>query len=92
MLFPDDGVLIARGKYSTLSKERHEQIKRVQDICRTMQGTVALIISEAQEKPPTAKPNLDLMGKCLENLNSAHERLITLHLGMAEIEPDAWPK
>jgi len=90
-MFPSDEILLARGKYSTLSKERHEQIKRVQDICRTVQGTVPLILSDAQEKPPVEN-HLELLGKCIENLITSRERLITLSLGMNELEEEAWPK
>lgn len=89
-MFPDDTVLIARGKYSTLNKERHEQIKRVQDVCRTIQGTVPLILTDSQEKPPVDGSHLEKLGKCFENLMSARERLITLSLGLNELEEEAW--
>ena len=91
-MFPDDQTLIARGKYSTLNREWHEQVKRVQDTCRTIQGAVPLILSDCQEKPPADAAPLLLIGKCLENLGKARERLITLSIGMAEVHPDAWGK
>jgi hypothetical protein len=91
-MFPEDPILIARGKYSTLNKERHEQIKRVQDTCRTIQGAVTLILTDAQEKPPADGSHLELVGKCFENLKSARERLITLSLGLNELEEEAWGK
>lgn len=91
-MFPDEPTLIARGKYSTLSHEWHAQVKRVQDICRTIQGAVPLALADCQEKPPVDGSSLLTMGNCLENLNKARERLITLSVGMAELQPEAWPK
>lgn len=91
-MFPDDATLLARGKYSTLSHERHEQIRRVQDICRTMQATVAKVVTDFQEEPPTDPALVPLLEKCVSNLTSARERIMTMCLGMAEIKTEAWPK
>lgn len=91
-MFPDDQTLIASGKYSTLSKERHEQIKCVQDICRTLQATATMILTDCQEKPPANGTHIELVGKCFENAKASRERLITLCLGMNELEDEAWPK
>jgi hypothetical protein len=91
-MFPDDQTLIARGKYSTLSHERREQIKRVQDICRTIQATVPQILSDCQEEPPAESTHIPLLARCLENLTSARERIVTMCLGMAELKQEAWPK
>ena len=91
-MFPDDATLLARGKYSTLSSLRHEQIKRVQDICRTIQGAVPLILREAEQKPPADEAQVLLVEKCLGNLKDAWDRLKTLSLGLNELESEAWPK
>lgn len=91
-MFPDDQTLLARGKYSTLNREWREQIKRMQDMCRTVQAKATLILSDAQEKPPVDGSHVEMIGKCFENMKDARERLITLSLGMKELEPDAWPK
>jgi len=91
-VFPDEPTLIARGKFSTLMKERKEQIKRVQDICRTMQGNVALLLKDCEKKPPEDLATLEMTMKCMDNLKAARERIITLSLGLIELEPDAWPK
>jgi hypothetical protein len=91
-MFPDDATLLARGKYSTLSHERHEQIRRVVDICRMMQATIPQVLSDCQEEPPVEIAHIPLLEKCVANLTSARERIMTMCLGMAELKPDAWPK
>lgn len=91
-MFPSDEVLLARGKYSTLGRERNEQIKRVQDICRTIQGNATLILTDAQKRPPEDVKALEETIRCMENLKAARERIITLSLGLIELEPEAWPK
>lgn len=90
-MFPDDATLIARGKYSTLVKERKEQIQRVQDICRTIQGNATLILSDSQKRPPEDARALEETIRCMENLKAAREKIITLSLGLIELEPAAWP-
>lgn len=91
-MFPDDQTLLARGKYSTLSHERHEQIRRVVDICRTMQATVAKVVTDFQEEPPVDPTLVPLLEKCVVNLTDAREKIITRCLGMAELKSEAWPK
>ncbi len=91
-MFPDDATLIARGKQTTLLKERREQIERVQEICRTVQGNATLILSDAQKKPPEDAKALEEAIRALENARNARERIITLSLGIAELEEEAWPK
>ena len=91
-MFPDDATLLARGKYSTLSHERHEQIRRVVDICRTMQATVAKVVTDCQEEPPSDPALVPILEKCVTNLASAREKIMTMCLGMAELKSEAWPK
>lgn len=91
-MFPDDQTLIARGKYSTLNSEWRDQVKRVQDICRTLQAKSYLIVKDCEEKPPVDGSHVEMVGKCFENMKDARERLITLSLGMKELESEAWPK
>lgn len=89
-MYPADDILIARGKYSTLSKERKEQIKRVQGICTTMMTAAAQILNDCQAKPPTNMAAYESMAKCLENAISARDKIATLCNDMAELEPVAW--
>jgi hypothetical protein len=91
-MFPDDARLIAIGKYSVMSRERHDQLKRVQEVCRTIQATVPKILADFQEEPLVDEHYIPLLEKCVANLASAKERIITMCLGMAEIKPEAWPK
>ena len=91
-MFPSDDILLARGKFSTLSHERHEQLKRVQDICTTLVTEAQASLRDCEQKPPKEAKHIQMIGKCLENLTSARERIIMLSLGMNELEPEAWPK
>lgn len=91
-MFPSDEILIARGKVSTLRKERKEQLERVQAICTTLITTAHQTLRDCEAKPPKEPQHLATMTKCIENLQTARERLMTITLGMLEIEPDAWGK
>ena len=91
-MFPSDEILLARGKYSTLSHERKEQLKRVQDIVSTIITSAHQVLRDCEQRPPVNAELLELLNKCMDNLKAARERLITLGLGLNEIEPDAWGK
>lgn len=91
-MFPSDEVLLARGKYSTLSHERREQLKRVQGICNTIVTAAHSALRDCEGRPPSNKTHIDTLAVCLKNLGDARERLITLGLGLQELEPDAWGK
>lgn len=91
-MFPSDDILIARGKYSTLSKERRAQLERVQGICTTIVTTAHSALRDCEARPPTNGAHMETMKTCLKNLTEAREKLITLSLGLAELEPDAWGK
>lgn len=89
-MYPADDILIARGKYSTLSKERKEQIKRVQGICTTAITAAGQILGDCQAKRPTNMAAYESLAKCLENAISARDRIAVLCAEMAELEPKAW--
>ena len=91
-MFPDDSILIARGKYSTLNKERREQMERVQKICTSIVTTSSQILKSCHERVPSNEGNLAELGKCLDNLAKANERLMTIGLGLDELEEEAWGK
>lgn len=91
-MFPPDDVLIARGKYSTLTKERREQLERVQSICSTMVTAAQAALRDCEARPPVNKGPIDTMTACLTNLQASRERIITLCAGLAELEDEAWPK
>lgn len=91
-MFPADDVLIARGKYSTLHKERKEQIERVQNICATLITTAHGVLMECQAKVQDRPQNIVTLATCVENMTAARDRIITLNADMAALEPQAWPK
>ena len=90
MQFPDDQTLIARGKYSTLSAERKAQLKRVQDICRTIQGEVIHVLRDCEDTPPADGSHLKTLEICLANLQKARDRITEVSNEMNQIKPDAW--
>lgn len=91
-MFPDDPTLIARGKVSTLNKERREQLERVQGICNMLVTETQATLRDCESKPPKDQSHLETLGKCLDNLYKARERLITIGLGLNEYQDQAWPK
>lgn len=92
MNFPDDATLIARGKYSTLGRERHAQLERVQKICTTVIGTANHILRDCEQKPPVDASHLKLLDSCLKNAQDGRERLVTICEEMALLKPEAWPE
>lgn len=89
-MFPSDDVLIARGKYSTRSKERREQLKRVQGICTTVVTTAHTFMRDCEERPPSNSGSLQTLEVCLKNMADARLRLISLSDELAALEPEAW--
>lgn len=88
--YPDEETLVARGKYSTLNREWHEQVKRVQDACRTIQGKATLVLSDCQKKPPETVAPLAELDTCVKNVYKARERLYALSEEMKALEVRAW--
>ena len=91
-MFPEDPILIARGKLSTLRKERREQLERVQKICTTGVSEFHAALRDCELKPPVSGIHIEILEKCLFNMRDARERLTTISLGMNELEEEAWPK
>lgn len=91
-MFPDDNVLIARGKYSTLNKERREQMERVQKIVTSMVTASSQVLKNCHERVPSNEAIFADLGKCMDNLFKANERLMTIGLGLNELEEEAWGK
>jgi hypothetical protein len=91
-MFPDDTILIARGKYSTLNKERREQMERVQKIVTTMVTCSSQVLKNCHERVPANEATFAELGRCMENLTKANERLMTLGAGLNELEDEAWGK
>lgn len=90
MNYPDDATLIARGKQATLKKERWEQITRVQNACRTLQGNATLILTDAQRKPPEDRELISETMRVLDNIDKAHSRIVELDADISALDGDAW--
>lgn len=86
-MYPADDVLIARGKYSTLNKERREQIKRAQKIAETVQAIVYKHVATMQTGAPCDFSELKL---CIDNLSKTASKLEELIGMMRDIETQAW--
>ena len=91
-MFPEDTILIARGKYSTLNKERREQMERVQKIVTTMVTASSQVLKNCHERVPSNEAAFAELGKCMDNLVKANERLMTIGVGLNELEDEAWGK
>lgn len=93
MNYPDDYTLIARGKQATLLKERREQIQRVQDVCKFVQGQVAIMVQGVQKRPPEdVTEQVQQSNKALENAFKAQVRIIELTTEIDALEEEAWGK
>ena len=91
-MFPADEILIARGKLSTLRKERKDQLERVQKICTTIVSEAHSALRDCEQKPPATGIHIEILENCIKNMKDAREKLITISLGMNELEDEAWPK
>jgi len=92
-MFPDDQTLIARGKQTTLLKERREQIERVQNVCKFVQGQVALMLQGVQKRPPEdVTQQVQESNKALENAFKAQVKIIELSAEIDSLEAEAWGK
>lgn len=91
-MYPPDEILIARGKYSTLSKERRKQLERARDICTAITTASHAALRDCEKQPPEEIGPVLTVEKCLTNLKDTRERLTALSTEMLELEPTAWPK
>ena len=89
-MFPADDILIARGKYSTLGKDRRAQLERVQTVCKTIMHLANPVLQEMQDQPPAEQKNLVELLKCVRNLRRARRKLVELGDHMNAIKPIAW--
>lgn len=86
-MYPSDDILIARGKYSTLNKERREQIKRAQKIAETMQAIIYKHVSTMQTG---ASCDFAELQTCMVNMQKAADRIVEITAQMRDVEPIAW--
>lgn len=90
MQFPDDSVLLARGRYSTLGKERRTQLERAQKICTTLMSSCSQALRDCEARPPVNGECLVTIGKCLENLTKTRDSLVEICTEMESIKGEAW--
>lgn len=91
--FPDEATLIARGKYTSLNRERREQIQRVQTIVTTIITEAHSVLRDCQRddlKEPQEPQRMQTLSKCLENLHAARSKISSLCLGLQGLEEEAW--
>lgn len=89
MEFPDEPVLVARGKYSTLGKARREQLSRSQKICTTLMSSCSQALRDCEATPPVNGEPLRTMENCLKNLNDARDKIVELCAEMESLKVEA---
>ena len=91
--WPEPEVLIARGKYTTLSRERYAQIDRVQMIVTTMISEAHGVLRDCQradKQPPQEPGRMQQLSKCLENLGAARSKIEELCKDLQILQKEAW--
>jgi hypothetical protein len=88
MTFPPDDVLLARGKYSTLSKERRAQTERARKVCETMMKAAHTLAQSLSGE--FAFETVYDMRKCLDSLDDAGSKIVELTAALDELKSEAW--
>jgi hypothetical protein len=88
-LFPEESVLIARGKYSTLSSEKRAHLKELRDYLERMSGCASRVIR--------APDDMTFMSEQAAQLATLTERVLFrvadiqgLQAHLDELRPIAW--
>ncbi len=89
--FPDDLILLARGKYSTLGRERHDHLKRVAKLSNTLQQNLLAALRGLEDRKDITH-HVTAMRACLANLENSAERMKAIHGEQAELSMEAWGK
>lgn len=88
--FPSEEVLLARGKYSTLSRARREQLETVQRTIQAMMTAAQQALRDCEARPPSNLEPLVTISKMLNTATKARDELISLSNEMEELYPLAW--
>jgi hypothetical protein len=91
MNFPPDPVLIARGKYSTLGKERREHLERVRRTAATILGLCQQAMNGVQAEVADTNA-IEAMQAHVDSLKEDGKMIVSLGADMAILKPEAWPK
>ncbi len=89
MEYPDELVLIARGKYSTLGKARREQLERARKIVTTLINSGSQALRDCEAKPPVNGDPLNVIASCLKNLTDARDKIVELCSEMESLKVEA---
>lgn len=90
-MFPDDATLIARGKYSTLGKERRVQLERVRVTASNLMSLCQQAMTGVQAEVADMKAIIDMQPR-VDSLKDAGERIKVLSADMLALKPEAWPE
>ncbi len=88
--YPADETLLARGKYSTLGRERNEQIERIQKLSTTMMNCLTVALLGVQEAPTEKREFLTHLRTCLGNYENAWNRIDELNAERDALHGEAW--
>lgn len=89
MQFPCDAQLIARGKYSTLGRERRSQLSRAQKVCTTLMSSCSQALRDCEATPPVNGEPLRSLDTCLKNLTDCRDKLVELCAEMESLKAEA---
>lgn len=89
--YPADEVLLARGRYSTITAERKALMKAMQKAVETIANSAHRIL-RAPEDLALAQGEATRVDECILAIKSILERLAVLAPLLAELQLVAWPK
>ena len=89
-MFPADPILIARGKYATLSRERRKLLRDAQDHSQSLMASITWIMRDCEAEPPSDIKPLQTAGECITGLQDIRGKIVELSNQMLELKPEAW--
>jgi len=89
--YPADDVLIARGRYSTLGKERRAQLERVQRICSSVVTEAHKVLKDCEQIPPSDESHLQTLADYVDELKPLRAYILALCASMQTEKEMAWP-
>ena len=89
-MFPSDAILIARGKYATLSKERRRELKIARETGQNLMNAASQIMRDLETEPPVNGGHVEAAQACINTLSDCQAKLGELGAQMQELLPQAW--
>lgn len=93
IVYPEEDILLARGRYSTLNSEYRQQVERImgsKGIINVMRQYLLLASNGVQERPPQHRDSLNALRACLGNFENAWNRIDELLAEMEPLKAEAW--